>query len=46
MSIIKPEWGIENLYKNASPYGNISSANYYYNNVSPTGVFAWKPDRT
>ena len=31
--------------KNVSPYGNISSANYYYNNVSPTGTFSAKPDR-
>lgn len=45
MSIIKPEWGVETIWKNSSPYGNIASANYYYNNVSPSGTLSAKPDR-
>ena len=43
---VKPEWGIDNIVRNTTPYGNISSSNYYINKVAPTGVFSKRADRT
>lgn len=45
MGTVKPEWGVDNIVRNTSPYGNISSGNYYINKVAPTGFMSAKPDR-
>lgn len=45
MGTVKPEWGVDNIVRNTSPYGNISSGNYYINKVAPTGFMSKKPDR-
>lgn len=45
MGVVKPEWGMDNIIRNAEPYGNISSSNYYINKVAPTGTLSAKPDR-